>query len=77
MYIPTKLITQKYYVAQKITKALYSSKKLEDAVECVKRYKEHSPYEFNTIKGIVCVTPKGREWVTSDEITQLLSPISN
>jgi len=77
MYIPTKILTERFYVAIRKTKALYSSKTLGETLECIKRYKELSPYEFNAIKGIIKVTPAGREWVESKEITQLLSPISN
>lgn len=75
MYIPTKILTERFYVAVRKTKALYSSKTLDETLECIKRYKELSPYEFNTIKGIIKVTPAGREWIESEEITQLLSPI--
>jgi len=77
MYIPTKILTERFYVAVRKTKAFASWKTLDETLECIKRYKELSPYEFNAIKGIIKVTPTGREWIKSEEITQLLSPVSS
>lgn len=73
MYIPTKVITERHYVAIRKTKALYSCKTLDEALDCIKRYKDTSPYEFKTIKGVIKVTPAGREWVDSKILTQLLT----
>jgi len=77
MYIPTKLLTERYYVAVRKTKAFASWGTLEESIECIERFKELSPYEFNTIKGVIRVTPAGREWVESEDITRVLSPISS
>jgi hypothetical protein len=72
MYIPKKLITCRFYVAVRVTKALSSWRSLDEALVCIERFKEHAPYEFSTIKGVIKVSEAGREWVTSTALTQLL-----
>ena len=75
MYIPKILITQRFYVALRITKALSSWKSLDEALVCIERFKEHAPYEFSTIKGVIKVSREGREWVSSNELTELLKSL--
>jgi len=75
MYIPKKLITQRFYVAHRETKAFSSWKSLDEALACIERFKEHAPYEFTKIKGIVKVSEHGREWVTDSKLEEALKPL--
>jgi hypothetical protein len=72
MYIPKKLITHKYYIALRETKAVSSWRSLEEALICMERFKEHAPYEFSKIKGVIKVSSSGREWISSEALTELL-----
>jgi hypothetical protein len=75
MYIPKKLITERFYVALRPTKAVVSCKSLEDAMICIERYREHAPHEFTDIKGVIRVTDAGREWVDDKKLVELLRPL--
>jgi len=75
MYIPKILITQRFYVAHRETKAVSSWKTLDDALTCIERFKEHAPYEFIKIKGVVKVSECGREWVSNAKLTEALKPL--
>jgi len=75
MYIPKKLITQRFYIALRVTKAIASWRTLDEALICIERFKEHAPYEFNKIKGIVKVSENGREWVSDSKVVEILKPL--
>lgn len=75
MYIPKILITQKFYVAPRETNAFSSWKTLDEAIACIERFREHAPYEFAKIKGVVKVSKQGREWVSDSELTEILKPL--
>jgi len=72
MYIPKKLITQRFYVAIRETKAVSSWKSLNESLSCIERYREHAPYEFSNIKGVIKVSENGREWVSDKALTKIL-----
>lgn len=72
MYIPKQLKTHRFYVAVRETKALSSWSSLAKALACIDRFKEHAPYEFTTIKGVIKVSPNGREWVKTPEVIEML-----
>ena len=75
MYIPKLLITQRFYVAHRITKAISSWASLEEALVCIDRFREHAPYEFTKIIGVVKVTGDGREWVSDSKLSEALKPL--
>ena len=72
MYIPKKLITQRFYVAIRETKAFSSWKSLDEALTCIARFRKHAPYEFSNIKGVIKVSEKGREWVNEPALVEIL-----
>jgi len=75
MYIPKILITQRFYVAHRVTKAVSSWRSLDEALTCIERFREHAPYEFKKIKGVVKVSEGGREWVSDLKLTEMLKPL--
>ena len=75
MYIPKILITQRFYVAHRVTKAVSSWKSLDEALACIERFRVHAPYEFTKIKGVIKVSESGREWVSDAKLTEVLKPL--